>query len=163
MPLPLAGIKALDLTRALAGPYCTMILADMGADVVKVEPSGAGDMVRAWGPFDHGMSTYFLSVNRNKRSLALDFRNPAALAALRRMAEQADVLVENFRPGVAAEMGLGWEALRAVNPRLVQVGISGFGATGPYRDRPGFDQIAQGMAGLTVSYTHLTLPTNREV
>ena len=144
---PLDGTKVLDLSRALAGPYCTMILADMGADVVKVEPSPRGEMIRSWGPFDRGTSVYYLSVNRNKRSLALDFRKPEALDVLRDMARTADVLVENFKPGTMEAMGLAYEQLREANPRLVFASITGFGRDGPYGDWPGVDQIAQGMSG----------------
>ncbi|HMN78750.1 MAG TPA: CoA transferase, partial [Burkholderiaceae bacterium] len=145
---PLRGLKVLDLTRALAGPFCTMILGDLGARVDKVEPAGTGDMSRTWGPFDRGESTYFLCANRNKRSLALDFRKPQANDLLRRMVLQADIVVENFRPGVMQRMGLSFEDLRRDNPRLICIGLSGFGSRGPYSDRAGFDQIAQGMSGL---------------
>ena len=148
MALPLEGLKVLDLTRALAGPFCTMILADLGADVIKVEPASEGDMIRAWGPFDRGIGVYFLSVNRNKRSLAVNLRDPDGLALVQEMARQSDVLVENFKPGTAGAMGLGAEALRAANPGLVYTSVTGFGAEGPYGDWPGFDQIAQGMSGL---------------
>lgn len=146
--LPLSGIRVLDLTRALAGPFCTAILADLGAEVVKVEPTPRGEMIRGWGPFKDGVSVYYLSINRNKRSLALDFRAPAAMPLLREMAGIADVVVENFKPGTMEEMGLGWEALSVANPRLVLTSISGFGRGGPYTDWPGLDQIAQGMSGL---------------
>lgn len=145
--LPLAGIKILDLTRALAGPFCTMVLADLGADVIKVEPVD-GDMIRHWGPYDRGVSAYYLSGNRNKRGMALNFRDPAALALLRDMARQCDVVAENFRPGAMEAMGLAYEVLAADNPRLVYVGITGFGRTGPAGQWPGFDQIAQGYSGL---------------
>jgi crotonobetainyl-CoA:carnitine CoA-transferase CaiB-like acyl-CoA transferase len=146
-PLPLAGIRVLDLTRALAGPFCTMILGDLGADVIKVEPV-AGDMIRQWGPFDRGTSAYYLSGNRNKRGMAVDFRKPRALEVLRGMALQCDVLVENFRTGAAEAMGLDHASLSAANPRLVHASVTGFGSTGPASGRPGFDQIAQGYSGL---------------
>ncbi|MBT2325007.1 CoA transferase [Variovorax paradoxus] len=145
--LPLAGVRVLDLTRALAGPFCTMILADMGADVIKVEPL-AGDMIRNWGPFDRGTSAYYLSGNRNKRGIAINFRDPRAMELLRGMARQCDVIAENFRPGAMESMGLAYEALREENPRLIYAGITGFGRTGPAGQRPGFDQIAQGYSGL---------------
>ena len=145
---PLGGVRVLDLTRAAAGPFCTMILGDFGADVIKVEGAPNGDLLRAFGPFDHGEGTYFLSINRNKRSILVDFRSPDGLTLLREMAAKVDVLVENFRPGVAAEMGLGFEELRADNPGLIYASISGFGSSGPYGDWPGVDQIAQGMSGL---------------
>ncbi len=146
--LPLAGIKVLDLTRALAGPFCTMVLADLGADVVKVEPSPNGDMIRNWGPYDRGVSAYYLSGNRNKRGMALNFRDPAASDLLRELARKSDVVVENFRPGTMEAMGLSYETLSADNPALVYAGITGFGRTGPAGQWPGFDQIAQGYSGL---------------
>lgn len=145
--LPLAGLRVLDLTRTLAGPFCTMILGDLGADVVKVEPVPGGEMIRGWGPFDRGISVYYLSVNRNKRSLALDFRAPEGTVLLREMARGADVLVENFRPGAMQGMGLSAERLMTENPRLVYASVTGFGRDGPYGDWPGVDQIAQGMSG----------------
>lgn len=148
MALPLAGIRVLDLTRALAGPFCTTILADLGADVIKVEPAPKGEMIRGWGPFQDGISVYYLSVNRNKRSLALDFRSSDAMTLLADMAGAADVLVENFKPGTMDGMGLGWERLRDGNIKLIYASITGFGRTGPYGDWPGLDQIAQGMSGL---------------
>ena len=148
MSLPLEGVRVLDLTRALAGPFCAMILGDLGADVVKVEPTPKGELIRAWGPFAEGISVYYLSVNRNKRSLALDFRNPRTPDLLREMAAQADVLIENFKPGVMDEMGLTYPELRRANPRLIYASITGFGRDGPYGDWPGVDQIAQGMSGL---------------
>lgn len=146
--LPLAGVRILDLSRALAGPFCSTILADMGADVVKVEPTPHGEMIRGWGPFLSGISVYYLSVNRNKRSLALNFRATGAMTLLAEMAAVADVLVENFKPGTMESMGLSWETLQERNPRLIYAGITGFGRNGPYGDWPGLDQIAQGMSGL---------------
>ena len=148
MALPLAGVRILDLSRALAGPFCATILGDLGADVVKVEPSPGGEMIRSWGPFAEDISVYYLSVNRNKRSLAIDFRDPVSLDLLRDMAATADVVVENFKPGTMEKMGLGFDALRAGNPKLIYAGITGFGRDGPYGDWPGLDQIAQGMSGL---------------
>lgn len=148
MTLPLEGVRVLDLTRALSGPFCTMILGDLGADVLKAEPVGEGDMCRTWGPFDHGISCFFLSVNRNKRSLALDFRSAEGQAALRDLALQADVLVENFKPGTIEKLGLDYDSLEDANPRLVHATITGFGSDGPYGSWPGFDQIAQGMSGM---------------
>jgi len=144
----LDGIKVLDLTRALSGPFCTMILGDLGARVVKLEPLQEGDMSRAWGPFDQGESVYFQSTNRNKRSVAIDFRAPEGLGLIRRLAGETDVVVNNFKPGVMEEMGLSSAALQAANPKLVFVTITGFGVDGPYGRRAGFDQIAQGMSGL---------------
>ncbi|MEK9672855.1 MAG: CaiB/BaiF CoA-transferase family protein [Rhodospirillaceae bacterium] len=146
--LPLAGVRVLDLTRALSGPFCTMILGDLGAEVWKVEPPGGGDMCRAWGPFDHGIGCFFLSVNRNKRSLALDFRSDAGKAALRKLALKADVLVENFKTGTIEALGLDYYTLGKDNPRLIHATITGFGSDGPYGQWPGYDQIAQGMSGM---------------
>jgi crotonobetainyl-CoA:carnitine CoA-transferase CaiB-like acyl-CoA transferase len=145
--LPLAGVRVLDLTRALAGPFCTMILGDLGADVIKVEPT-AGDMIRSWGPFERGTSAYYLSGNRNKRGMAINFRDPAALEILRGLAVHCDVVAENFRPGAMESMGLAYETLAAENPRLVYASVTGFGSSGPAGGRPGFDQIAQGYSGL---------------
>ncbi|CAL8981390.1 Acetyl-CoA:oxalate CoA-transferase [Rhodoplanes serenus] len=150
--LPLAGMRVLDLSRALSGPFCAMILADLGADVVKVEPAPAGDMIRAWGPFDHGESVYYLSTNRNKRSLVVDFRSPDGLRLLRDLALASDVVVENFKPGTMAAMGLDPAGLRAERPGLIVASISGFGSRGPLGAQPGFDQIAQGYAGF-MSFT----------
>ena len=116
---PLAGIRVLDLTRALAGPFCTMILGDLGAEVIKVEPTPDGEMIRAWGPFDRGIGVYYLSVNRNKRSLALDFRNPEGLRLLRGLAAEVDVVVENFKPGTVEAMEMTYDALLPANPRKI--------------------------------------------
>ena len=148
MTLPLEGIRVLDLTRALSGPFCTMILGDLGADVLKAEPVGEGDMCRAWGPFDKGIGCFFLSVNRNKRSLAVDFRSAEGQETLRELALQADVLVENFKPGTIEKLGLDYGTLKKANPRLIHATITGFGSDGPYGTWPGFDQIAQGMSGM---------------
>lgn len=147
MALPLEGLRVLDLSRALAGPYCAMILADLGADVVKIEPAPNGEMIRGWGPFDRGISVYYLSINRNKRSLAIDFRKPQGLALIRELTGTTDVIVENFKPGAMEDMGLGYATLKAANPRLIYANITGFGREGPYGDWPGVDQIAQGMSG----------------
>jgi crotonobetainyl-CoA:carnitine CoA-transferase CaiB-like acyl-CoA transferase len=148
MALPLAGIRVVDLTRALSGPFCSMILADLGADVIKIEPMLAGDMARTWGPFDRDQSAYYLSTNRNKRGIAVNFRDPRGLELIRRMAASADVVVENFKSGVMEDMQLGYEQLRAANPKLVFGSITGFGGDGPMGGWPGFDQIAQGYSGL---------------
>ncbi|MDR3100878.1 MAG: CoA transferase [Paraburkholderia sp.] len=144
----LQGIKVIDLTRALSGPFSAMVLADLGADVIKVETGPDGDMSRTWGPFDRGISTYYLSCNRNKRGLCIDLRDSRGLDALKRLIDGADVVLENFKPGTMEKMGLGYDVLRARNPRLVMASISGFGDSGPLKDWPGFDQIAQGYAGL---------------
>jgi crotonobetainyl-CoA:carnitine CoA-transferase CaiB-like acyl-CoA transferase len=145
---PLDGLRVLDLTNHLSGPYCAMILGDLGADVIKIERPGAGDDVRATSPRVGGESAAFMIWNRNKRSVTLDLKHPEGLALALRLVERADVLLENFRPGVADRLGLGYRAASARNPRLVYCSISGFGQTGPYRDRGGFDRIAQGMSGL---------------
>lgn len=148
MNLPLEGIRVTDLTRVLAGPTATALLADLGADVVKVEALPQGDNARAWGPFVDGRGQYFASINRNKRSLALDLRHPDGQAVLRRLVDDSDVLVENFRPGTLAKLGLDPDRLAVDHPRLVIASVSGYGPTGPERDTPGLDQIAQGMSGL---------------
>ncbi len=146
MSAPLAGIKVLDFSRVLSGPFATMTLADLGADVVKVEDPRAGDDTRGFGPpFVAGVSTYFLSVNRGKRSIALDLKKPEDRATARALAEQADVVIENFRPGVMERLGLGAEALRAANPGLIYCCISGFGRA---VDRPGYDLMVQGLSGI---------------
>jgi crotonobetainyl-CoA:carnitine CoA-transferase CaiB-like acyl-CoA transferase len=145
---PLDGIKVLDLTRVLAGPYCTMLLADMGADVVKVERPGAGDDTRAFGPpFVSGESAYFMSINRNKRSLTLNLKEDKARQILRQLLETVDVVVENFRPGTMESFGFGYEAVHDFNPALVFCSISGYGHTGPDADLPGYDLIIQGEGG----------------
>ena len=134
--MPLSGIRIVDLTRILAGPFCTGMLADMGADVVKVETPDIGDPLRAQGAIRDGLSWYFAGFNRNKRSLSLNLRNEAGRAVLARLIAASDVLVENFRPGVMAQMGFDAAHLRALKPDLVTCNISGFGTSGPYRDRP---------------------------
>ncbi|HSR53131.1 MAG TPA: CaiB/BaiF CoA-transferase family protein [Acidobacteriota bacterium] len=151
--LPLRGVRVLDFSRVLAGPYCTMMLADLGADVIKVESPRGGDETRGWGPPYSGppeerRSAYFLSVNRNKRSLCLDLKSPEGLERARRLARRSQVVIENFRPGKAEELGLGYPALRRANPSLVYCSISGFGQSGPYRERPGYDYVIQAMSGL---------------
>ena len=151
--LPLTGLRVLDLSRALSGPFCSMILGDLGADVIKVEPAPGGDMVRQWGPFaQDGTSIYYLSGNRNKRCIAVDFRHPGGLALLKELAGQVDILVENFRSGVMADMGLSPETLRQANPKLIVGSITGFGSDGPKGGWPGFDQVAQGFSGF-MSFT----------
>ena len=147
--LPLSGMVVLDLSQIMAGPVCTMTLADMGADVIKVEkPDGGDDSRRMGPPFIQGWSAGFLAVNRNKRSLALDLRHQAGKELFRRLLEKADVVVENFRPGTMARLGLDYATLADLKPSLVYCSISGFGGTGPYRTRGGFDLVAQGMSGL---------------
>jgi glutaryl-CoA transferase len=146
--LPLSGLVVLDLTRVLAGPLCTMLLGDMGADVIKIEDPGHGDDTRAWAPFVDGWSTYYLGVNRNKKSIALDLKSPDGAALLRAMIAKADVLVENFRPRTLARLGFGPDEARALNERLIYCSISGYGSTGPRRDLPGYDLVIQGESGL---------------
>ncbi|HMA33385.1 MAG TPA: CoA transferase [Chloroflexia bacterium] len=152
-PQPLAGLRVLDCSRVLAGPFCTMLLGDLGADVVKVEHPVGGDETRHWGPpTAGGEAAYYLSINRNKRSLALDLKTPAGQATLRRLAARADVLVENFRRGTMAAWGLDYAALRAANPGLIYCTISGYGPLGPAAAHPGYDfaiQAASGLMGIT--------------
>ncbi len=155
MSPPLAGLRILDLSRVLAGPYATMHLADLGADVLKIEHPDGGDDTRAFGPpFVDGLSTYYLSVNRGKRSLALDLKDESARATLRRLAARADVLLENFRPGVMARLGLGPDVLMAANPRLIYCSIRGF--ADPDDPRPAYDLMMQALSGMGVTLT-LTL------
>jgi crotonobetainyl-CoA:carnitine CoA-transferase CaiB-like acyl-CoA transferase len=146
---PLAGLRVLEITQIMSGPTCGLLLADMGADVIKIEKLDGGDDARAYrDPQVNGVSAPFMMMNRNKRGLALDLKNPEGRALLLRMVKQADVLVENFRGGTMAKLGLGFETLRAENPGLIYCAISGYGRTGPYADKGGFDLIAQGFAGL---------------
>ena len=150
---PLEGIRVLDLSRVLAGPWCTQLLADLGAEVVKIERPGSGDDTRHWGPpwngeGDEKVAAYFLSCNRGKKSAAIDFSRPDGAAVVRKLAIEADVVVENFKVGGLAKFGLDAESLRSANPRLVYASITGFGQDGPYSDRAGYDYIIQGMGGL---------------
>jgi crotonobetainyl-CoA:carnitine CoA-transferase CaiB-like acyl-CoA transferase len=149
MAKALEGIKVLDLSRALAGPYCTMMLADMGAEVIKVEMPGRGDDSRSWGPpFVEGESAYFISINRNKKSINLNMKSEKSMEIIHKLIKRSDVLVENFRPGAMERLGLGYERVKEMNPRIIYASISGFGQDGPYRMLPGFDQVLQGMGGL---------------
>src|SRR5262249_46265332 len=160
---PLDGITVLDLTRVLSGPYCTMLLADMGARVIKIEQPRKGDDTRAWGPpyiypggqnvhagspTDGAESAYFLSINRNKESVTLDFKHPAGRSIVDRLLEHADVVVENFRPGTLAKLGLDYASVAPRFPRLIYCSVSGFGQTGPRRKEPGYDAVMQGEGGL---------------
>ncbi len=145
---PLEGLTVLDLSTQLSGPYCSMILSDLGANVIKVERPGRGDDARAFPPFVNGESAPFMTFNRNKRSLSLDLKQAAGREICLRLAARADVFLENFRPGAAERLGLGYAHVSATNPRIIYCSISGFGQTGPYRERGGFDLIAQGMSGL---------------
>ena len=145
----LEGLKVLDLTRALAGPYCTLMLGDYGADVIKIEIPGSGDDTRHWGPpFIEGESAYFLSINRNKRSLTLNFKDDEAKEIFLKLSDDADVIVENFTPGVMERFGLGYDVVNSVNPRIIYTSISGFGQDGPYSRLPAYDQIMQGISGV---------------
>ncbi len=149
MPGPLEGVMVLEAAQIMAGPFCGMLLADMGADVIKVERPGAGDDTRRMGPaFLGGEAAAFLAINRNKRSVVLNLKAEAGRAAFRRLAARADVLIENYRPGTLESLGLGYADLQPLNPALIFCSISGFGQTGPYRERGGFDLVAQGMSGL---------------
>ena len=146
---PLAGILVLDLTRAVSGPFCTMALADLGARVIKVEEPEHGDETRAWGPpFDAGDATYFLGINRNKESVALDLKTAPGREAVLAIAVRADIVMENFRPGVAGRLGVGYEVLSAVNPQIIYASVSGFGSAGNDSGKPGYDLILQAITGL---------------
>lgn len=148
MPKPLEGITVLDLTRVLAGPFCTMILADLGADVVKVERPGTGDDSRQFGPFQQARSLYFLSLNRGKKSIALNLKTDEGKRILKALIPHVDVMVENFRPGTMDKLGLGYETLRALHPGLIYAASSGFGHTGPDSRRPAYDMLVQAMGGI---------------
>jgi CoA:oxalate CoA-transferase len=145
---PLTGLVVLDLTRILSGPFCTMILADFGARVIKVESPGKGDDSRLIGPYVKDQSAYFMSVNRGKQSMTLNLKNPEGRALLKELAARADILVENYRPGTMDQWGLGYEVLQKINPRLIYTSISGFGHSGPYMRNPAYDIVVQGMSGL---------------
>ncbi|NQV21059.1 MAG: CoA transferase, partial [Rhodospirillales bacterium] len=145
---PLDGVTVVDLTRVLAGPYCTMVLLDLGARVIKVERPEHGDDARHIGPFVDGRSAYFTSLNRGKESLALDLKDEGDRAVFERLLARADVLVENFRGGTMEKLGLGWDDLHARHPRLIYAATSGFGHTGPYKTRAAYDMVVQGMGGI---------------
>jgi crotonobetainyl-CoA:carnitine CoA-transferase CaiB-like acyl-CoA transferase len=146
-PGPLAGIRVLDFTRVLAGPAASLALADLGAEVFKIEPPGSGDETRDFPPIRDGESHYFLSVNRGKKSIVIDLKSAAGVALAKDLAAKCDVVVENYRPGVMDRLGLGYDALSAINPKLIYCAISGYGQTGPLRDRPSFDIVLQAMSG----------------
>ncbi|MDF1553546.1 MAG: CaiB/BaiF CoA-transferase family protein [Deferrisomatales bacterium] len=146
--LPLAGLHVLDLTRVLAGPYCTMVLADLGAEVIKLEVPGRGDDSRHFGPFVGSESAYFMSLNRNKRSITLDLKTARGKELFLELLPRFDVLVENYRGGAMEKLGLGYGRLKEVHPRLIYAAVSGFGHTGPYREKPAYDVVVQGMGGL---------------
>ncbi len=149
MKLPLEGLKVLDLSHALAGPYCSTMLADYGADVIKIEPPGKGDIARAWGtPLPGGETDYFIGLHRNKKGIVLDLKNPEGKETFLRMVERCDVVLENFRPGTLEKLGIDYEAARKRNPGIIYCSISGFGQDGPYRDRPALDLIVQAESGM---------------
>jgi len=145
---PLEGIRVLDLTKVLAGPFCTMILADLGAEVIKIEKPGVGDDARYFTPFIKGQSAYFININRGKKSIVINLKNPKGKELFLKLVEKADVVVENFKPGTMEKLGLGYDVLKKVNPRIIYASISGFGQYGPYRDRLAYDLIAQAMGGI---------------
>lgn len=145
---PLKGLRVLDLSRVLAGPYCTMMLGDYGADIVKIEPPGAGDDSRAFGPFVGKESAYFMSLNRNKRSMTLNFKRQEEVDVFREMVKHADIVVENYRPGTMEKFGIGYDELKKINPRIIYAACSGFGHSGPYQYKPAYDIIVQAMGGI---------------
>src|SRR6476661_7172250 len=145
---PLDGIRVVDLTRVVAGPFCTMMLGDMGAEVLKIEEPAHGDDTRGWGPFINGTGAFYFELNRSKKSVALDLKTPDGARALHRLIEGADVLIENFRPGSLAELGFDYASAAALNPRLIYCSISGYGQTGPSSQLPGYDAVLQGEAGI---------------
>jgi len=160
-PGPLSGITIIDLSRILAGPYCTLLLAELGARVIKVEPPQQGDDARQYGPFKNGKSAYFISVNRGKESIALDLKSPAGREIFERLLDKADALVENFRPGTMEKLGFGWESLHQRYPRLVYAAASGFGHTGPYSHYPAYDMVVQGLGGIMSITGHPGMPLTR--
>ena len=145
---PLKGLKVLDMTRVLAGPYCTMLLADLGAEVIKVEVPVTGDDSRHFGPYQHGESAYFMSLNRNKQSITMNLKTEEGKALLKEFIKKVDVVVENFRPGTMEKLGLGYDVLKEINPRIIYAAASGFGHTGPYSLRPAYDGVVQAMGGI---------------
>ena len=160
-PGPLSGMTVLDLSRILAGPYCTLLLAELGARVIKVEPPAQGDDARQYGPFKNGKSTYFASVNRGKESIALDLKSPGGREIFERLLDKADALVENFRPGTMEKLGYGWESLHPLYPRLVYAAASGFGHSGPYSHYPAYDMVVQGLGGIMSITGHPGMPLTR--
>jgi crotonobetainyl-CoA:carnitine CoA-transferase CaiB-like acyl-CoA transferase len=146
--LPLSNVKILDISQIMAGPYCTMVLGDLGAEVIKVEKANGGDDSRQMGPYVNGESTCFFQINRNKKSISLNLKDERARDIFYRLAADADVIVENYRPGVTQSLQIDYETMRAINPRIIYCSISGYGQTGPYSNKGGFDLVAQGMSGL---------------
>jgi len=145
---PLHDIKVLDFTRVLAGPYATMILGDLGAEIIKIEQQGSGDDSRAYGPYLKGESAYFMSLNRNKQSLTLNLKTSEGIDIVNKLVEQVDVVVENFRPGTMEKLGIGYDKLKEINPRLIYASTSGYGQTGPYSHRPAYDAVVQALGGI---------------
>jgi CoA:oxalate CoA-transferase len=160
-PGPLSGITIVDLSRILAGPYCTMLLAELGGRVIKVEAPGGGDDARQYGPFTNGKSTYFASVNRGKESIALDLKAPGDREIFERLLDKADAIVENFRPGTMERLGYGWETLHPRYPRLIYAAASGFGHTGPFSHYPSYDMVVQGLGGIMSITGHPGMPLPR--
>src|ERR1700726_3015676 len=160
-PGPLSGITIIDLSRILAGPYCTLLLAELGARVIKVETPGQGDDARQYGPFKNGKSTYFASVNRGKESIVLDLKAPRDREIFERLLDKADALVENFRPGTMERLGYGWATVHSRYPRLVYAAASGFGQTGPYAHYPAYDMVVQGLGGIMSITGHPGMPPTR--
>ena len=158
---PLSGITIVDLSRILAGPYCTLLLAELGARVIKVEPPQQGDDARQYGPFRNGKSAYFASVNRGKESIALDLKSPPGREIFERLLGKGDALVENFRPGTMEKLGYGWETLHPRYPRLVYAAASGFGHSGPYSHHPSYDMVVQGLGGIMSITGHPGMPLTR--
>jgi CoA:oxalate CoA-transferase len=158
---PLSGVVIADLSRILAGPYCTLLLAEMGARVIKIETPGTGDDSRHYGPFVNGKSAYFVSINRGKESIALDLKKPADKAIFEAILGKADVLVENFRPGTMEKLGFGWERLKAMYPKLIYAAASGFGHSGPYSQQPAYDMVVQGLGGIMSINGHPGQPPAR--
>lgn len=144
---PLDGIKIVDLTRAVSGPFCTMALSDMGADIVKIEPP-EGDESRTWGPHVNGESAFYMSINRGKKSMALNLKEKQAQDIVKKLVEDADVIIENYRPGVMDRLNLGYEVIKEINPKIIYASISGFGQTGPFKGKPAYDMIVQSMGGI---------------
>lgn len=144
----LSDIKVLDLTRVLAGPYATMVLADLGAEIIKIEQPVKGDDSRAYGPYKNGESAYFMSLNRNKQSLTLNLKAPEGKEIFKALVKKVDVLVENYRPGTMEKLGLGYDVLKEINPRLIYASSTGYGQTGPYSRRPAYDAVVQAMGGV---------------
>ena len=161
MPLPLQGIKVIELGQLIAGPFCARILAEFGAEVIKIEPPRGGDPLRTWRKLYQGTSLWWYAQARNKKSVTLDLKRAEAQEIVRKLVRDTDILVENFRPGAMEKWGLGWEALCGINPRLIMVRLSGFGQTGPYRDRPGFGAIGESMGGLRYVTGHPDRPPVR--